>query len=375
MTTIGTITYHKTINYGAILQTYALQRTLVDMGYVSEIIDYWNPQIGIAAFSRYRRVRHFVWHGLVKKMLVGTKRQRKTEEFRRKYLRLSVRNYPNAEILRSDPPLYDAYITGSDQVWNPRINNNDSSYFLTFVPQGKRTISYAASFGVSQIQDKFASYYKKWLKQIDSLSTREVEGKQIIKQLTGRDAEIVLDPTLLLDQEQWCRIAVPYKSSKPYILCYYMPGDKEVNKSITELARQVSTLTGWGVICLGQKEYMRLLHPWRRSIFDAGPAEFLGLFQNASFIVTNSFHGTAFAVNYRKPFFVPINQELAPEKALSSRITTLMKTLKLEYRLLPVGGCLPSGDVLDMDYQSVETILQQEKQRSIDFLRNALGEA
>lgn len=373
MTTIGTITYHKTSNYGGILQAYALQKTLVDMGHVSEIIDYWNPQIRIAAFSRYRRVRHFVWHGLVKRMLVGIERQKRTEEFRRKYLRLSVRDYSDVETLHSDPPLYDAYITGSDQVWNPSIHNRDSSYFLTFAPPGKTRISYAASFGASQIQNRFVSDYEKWLKQIHYLSTRELEGKQIIEQLTGRDADILLDPTLLLDQEQWRRIAIPYESSKPYILCYYMPGDREVNKSITELARQVSTLTGWGAICIGQKEYMRL-HPWRRSIFNAGPAEFLGLFQNASFVVTNSFHGTAFSVNYRKPFLVPINQELPPGKALSSRITTLLKTLKLEHRLLPVGERLPVENVLDMDYQAAATILQQEKQRAIDFLRNALRE-
>jgi len=373
MMTIGTITYHK-FSYGAILQAYALQEILVDMGHISEIIDYCNPQMGITALSRYHRVRHFVWQGIVKRTSVGMERQKRTKEFRLKHLRLSARKYYDRETLHSVPPLYDAYITGSDQVWNPRINNNDSSYFLTFVPSGKRRISYAASFGVSQIQDRFVSDYGEWLKQIHCLSTREIEGKQIIEQITGRDAEIVLDPTLLLDQKQWNRIAISYKCLKPYVLCYYMPGDKEVNKSITELARQVSTLTGWGIICIGQKEYMRL-HPWRRSIFDAGPAEFLGLFQNASFVVTNSFHGIAFSVNYRKPFFAPINQSLLAEKALSSRITTLLKTFKLEHRLLPVGKGLPSESILDVDYQPVEMILQEEKQKSIDFLRNALGEA
>jgi len=374
MTTVGTITYHESNNYGAILQAYALQEILVDMGYISEIIDYSKFQPGIATLSRYRRVRRFVWQGIVKRMSVGRKRQKRTEEFRRKYLRQSARKYYNAETLHSTPPLYDAYITGSDQVWNPIINNNDSSWFLTFAPLGKKRISYAASFGISQIQDRFISDYSKWLKQIHYLSTREAEGKQIIEQLTGRNAEILLDPTLLLDQDQWCQIAVPYKSSKPYILCYCMQGDKEVNKNITEIARQVLALTGWGIIYIGQKEYMQL-HPWRRSVFDAGPAEFLGLFQNASFIVTNSFHGIAFAVNYRKSFFVIINQALLPEKTSNSRITTLLKTFKLEHRLLPVGEGLPSESVLDVDYQPIETILQEEKQRSIDFLRNALGEA
>jgi hypothetical protein len=259
-------------------------------------------------------------------------------------------------------------------VWNPFIQGKDSCYFLTFAPPGKRSLSYAASFGVSKIQGRFADSYKEWLKQIHFLSTRELEGKQIIDQLAGREAEVVLDPTLLLDQEQWSQVAVPYESSVKYILCYYMPGDKKVNKSISSLARQASAMTGWKVICIGQKEFMRLI-PWQHSVFDAGPGEYLGLFQNASFIVTNSLHGTAFAINYRKPFLVPINQDLPPEKDLSSRIITLLKLLKLEYRLLPAGANLTREHVLELNYQSAESILFQEKQRSIDFLKNALEEA
>ena len=374
MKNIGIITFHESINYGGILQAYALQKILADIGYDPEIIDYCSPQRGLASLSRFRRVQHFVWHAVVKKMLVGAVRQKRTEDFRRKYFQRSAQKYFDAETLHAEPPQYDAYITGSDQVWNPKNISNDSSYFLTFAPEGKRRISYAASFGVSQIQDRFVSDYAKRLNQIHYLSTREVEGKLIIEQLTGRNAEIVLDPTLLLDQEQWRRIAVPYQSLGPYILCYYMPGDTAVNKSITAFAYQVAGKTGCRVICVGQKEYMRLL-PWKNSVFDAGPAEYLGLFQNASFVVTNSFHGTAFAINYRKPFLVPINKELPPERALSSRITTLLKKLKLEHRLLPAGADLPEKYVLDLDYKAVEVILEREKQNSLAFLKNALGDA
>lgn len=374
MATIGTITFHNSINYGAILQAYALQKVLADMGHDSEIIDYSNPQRALAEFSRSRRLQNYVWHRVVKKLLVGTQRQKKTEEFRSKYLRRSRQKYFDAKTLHAAPPFYDAYITGSDQVWNPRNNSNDSSYFLTFAPPEKKRISYAASFGVSVIPERFVKNYGKWLKQIQFLSTREMEGQQIIRRFTGRDAEIVLDPTLLMAQEQWQQIAYHCEFSKPYILCYYMPGDKTVNKSITVFARQISTLTGWKVICIGQKEYMRLL-PWKHSVFDAGPAEFLGLIQNAAFVITNSFHGVAFAVNYGKPFYVPINQGLSPEKALSSRIITLLKKLQLEHRLLPAGEGLPDQNLLDVDYQPVEKILHEERQRSIDFLKNALGEA
>ena len=371
MKSVGTITFHNTINYGGVLQAYALQNVLIDMGYVAEIIDYCDPRGDMHSLTPLRRLLHLIWHGLVKKMLVGSTREIRTDAFRRAHLRLSGRTYVDADTLHSDPPLYDAYITGSDQVWNPRNNCNDSSYFLTFAPQGRRRIAYAASFGVSRIQDRLVSDYREWLKQIDCLSTREFEGRQIIVQLTGRDSELLLDPTLLLDKEQWSRVAVPYEFSRPYILCYYMPGDRKVNKSIGEIASRVAKQTGWDVIGIGQKEYMRL-HPFSRTALKSGPAEFVGLFQNASFVVTNSFHGTAFSVNFKIPFLVPINSDLPPEKTLSSRITTLLKTLKLEHRLLPAGAGLPGEGVIDMEFRSAERILLQERQRSMYFLRNAM---
>jgi hypothetical protein len=373
MATIGTITFHQSINYGAVLQAYALQKVLTEMGHASEIIDYCPPRRGTKALSQFSRIRHFVWQRIVRKMITGEEREKKTEEFRRKYLQLSSTTYTSAEKLHSSPPLYDAYITGSDQVWNPKNNDSDSSYFLAFAPPGKTRISYAPSFGITQIPDGLANQYREWLNQMHRISSREVEGRQIIAQLTGRDAEIVLDPTLLLDEEQWKKIAAQYENARPYILSYYMPGDKAVNESITRISRHLSAHTGWGIVCIGQREYMRL-HPFKRSVFDAGPTEFLGLIQNASFVVTNSFHGTAFSINYRKPFLVPINQRLPPEKALSSRITSLLKTLKLENLLLPIGQETPIESLLDMDYRLVEPILQIEKQRSIEFLKSALGE-
>ncbi len=370
MKTIGVITYHESINYGANLQAYALQKVLKVMGYDPEIIDYNNPQMFWASLSRLHWLRHVAWRNIAR-LLVGTERQEKTKRFRQKYMRISTRQYSDLETLHSEPPCYDAYVTGSDQVWNPFIQGNDPSYFLTFAPAGRRRISYAASFGLSRIPGQFTTQYGEWLSQIHCLSTRELEGKQIVKQLTGREAEVTLDPTLLLGEQHWREIAVPYDTGKPYVLCYYMPGDKVVDRSIDEIGRQVSTLMGWDIVSTGQKEYMRLV-PWRRSIFGAGPDEFLGLIQNASFIVTNSFHGTAFAVNYRKPFVIPVNLALPPERARSSRITSLLSMLELEDRLVPAGESLKAGYVLDIDYRRSEIMLQKQRQKSIDFLRSAL---
>lgn len=371
MLSIGVLTFHRTVNYGGVLQAYALQTVLKSMGYNAEIIDYFDYSRDLASLSLFHRAKHIVWHEIVKKMIAGSVRENRTEQFRCDNLRFSKHKYTNAKALHANPPLYDAYITGSDQVWNPRNNCNDSSYFLTFAPGGKRRIAYAASFGVSQLQDRNVKDYAAWLKHIDFISTREIEGKQIVGQLNGRDAQVTLDPTLLLGKEQWSKVAVPYRTQKPYVLCYYMPGDKKVNDNINRLASFVSQLTGWDIVGIGQKEYMRF-HPFRRNLVMSGPAEFLGLFQNASFVVTNSFHGTAFAVNFRIPFLVPINRALSPDKALSSRITTLVKVLGLEDRLVDIGSGLPGNKCLELNFKTAEKLLFQETQRSLSFLQKAL---
>ncbi len=369
MPTIGIITFHRQ-GYGAILQAYALVQKLNQLGFNPEIIDYLDQSLWRNYSSVARRFKHAAWYHL-KNIIAGTTSQRRTEDFCRKYLHLSSAPYRDTKILHSDPPLFDIYLTGSDQVWNPNISS-DPAYFLSFAPVGKKLIAYGASFGVSRINRRQVDAYSDWLKRIDSISVREFEGKQIVKQLTGRDVQIVLDPTLLLEQEQWRQISSPYEFSHPYILCYYVPGDKQVNKGITQMASRVSSLTGWKIICIGQKEYMRF-NFMRHSIFDAGPAEFLGLFQNAACIITNSYHGCAFSINYRKPFYALINKDLNPEKSANSRITTLIKMLKLDDRLLSAQNVSAGKIDLHPDYQLAESILQNEKQRSVDFLKNALG--
>ena len=370
---IGILSFHKSINYGAVLQVYALNSVLSEMRCTVQIIDYANYKRRISNFSPVRKIAHFLWHRGIKLCFVGNERYRRTDVFRKQHLTYSPLAYSGEECLRSNPPIYDAYITGSDQVWNPSIHEGDSSYFLTFAPEGKKRISYSASFGVSTLPEKYKESYAQWIQELDCISVREIEGKQIVKDLTGMEAEIVLDPTLLLSDEEWTKVSAPFSWPKKYILCYYMPGDKQVNYSITQVARKISRETGWDIISIGQKEYMRL-NPFQNSVFNAGPAEFLGLLQNASFVVTNSFHGTAFAVNFKKPFYVPVNKSLSPEKALSSRVITLLKTIGLEDRLIPTGSEIPGKLAWEIDFQEPHLILQEEKKKSIEFLRNALQE-
>ena len=159
MKKIGTITFHNSINYGAILQTYALQKCLTDLGYDSEVIDYRNSYL-IKNMSLCRRIVHYAWHEIFKRILAGETRRKKTIKFLNKHIRISKNTYHNASQLHETPPIYDVYITGSDQVWNPNIRGADCSYFLTFAPAEKLRISYAPSFGLPILKDNLGIYIK-----------------------------------------------------------------------------------------------------------------------------------------------------------------------------------------------------------------------
>ena len=371
MKKIGTITFHNSINYGAILQTYALQKCLTDLGYDSEVIDYRNSYL-IKNMSLCRRIVHYAWHEIFKRILAGETRRKKTIKFLNKHIRISKNTYHNASQLHETPPIYDVYITGSDQVWNPNITGADCSYFLTFAPAEKLRISYAPSFGLPILKDNYMNLYKEWLKSIDKLSVREDEGKEIIKEIADREATVTLDPTLLLKKHQWEEISTPYEGNL-YVLCYYMLGDKKVNKAISKIAKIIANYNNWDIISIGQKEYMKLV-PGYKKIFDAGPDQFVGLFQNASYVITNSFHGTVFSIIFNKPFYVPVNDKLPPEKNLSSRIASLLQKLELEDRLIPVDKSFGMQDMQNIEYDKVNKLLRIERDKSLQFLKKALEE-
>lgn len=371
MKKIGTITFHESINYGALLQTYALQYYLINQGYDSEVIDYRNSERGIKHMAFSRKVIHYIWHRVIKRMLTGDSRQRKTTDFINRNIPLSKSKYTDFSKLHTTPPIYDAYITGSDQVWNPKNNSGDSSYFLTFAPKDKLKISYAPSFGVTVLNDKHKAKYKEWLLGIDYLSVRENEGQAIIRDLVNKNATITVDPTLLLEKEDWEKIAVPYRNKKPYVLCYHMPGDKIVNGAISKIAKQIAKKNNWDVISIGKKEYMKLI-PGNKKIFDAGPDEYVGLFKNASFVLTNSFHGTVFSIIFNKPFYVPINRTLPLEKVLSSRISSLLNILSIEDRLISANEKIKLDDSANIDYKVVNNLLSKARKDSQKFLIDAI---
>ncbi len=378
MKKIGVLTFQRSYNYGAILQAYALQTVLTNMEYDVEFINYFDQENWNMSRSFGKKISIIIWHNFVKTLIAGKTRKERTDEFKTRNLKISKIIFESRFDLERKPPIYDAYITGSDQVWNFRLTNYDSSYYLSFVPNDKPRISYAASFGLSKLPQQDKLPLKSLLEKMNNISVREIEGKRIVEDYSNSTAEIVLDPTLLLNNDDWSKISSERIVKENYILCYYMPGDSHVTESIRILAEKVSMKTGWKIINIGQKEYHKLFW-WENSIFNAGPKEFVSLFKNASFIITNSFHGTAFSIIFRKPFYVPINFQIPLEKNLSSRITSLLNILDLNSRIVPTIKVLESDNnysniELNIDYTYSEVILIQEQLKSLQFLKNALGE-
>ncbi len=367
---VGILTFCKA-NYGSVLQAYALQKVLARLGCEPIMIDYFDPIKGLRNRPLHQKIKHLAWT-IVRKPIQDKQRKKRTVAFKHEYLAQTGTSFRDASSLHTSPPRFDAYIVGSDQVWNP-FNTNDTmgTYFLSFAPAGAKRISYAASFGIEKLPDTCRESHRDYLAGIDSISVRELHGRRIVKELTGRDAELVLDPTLLLTRSDWESIAAPDTAAQPYVLCYYMPGDRQVTNAIGRIADHIAKRRGWRVVCIGQKEYMRLI-PFSNSRFGAGPAEFVGLFRDASYVVTNSFHGTAFAVAFGKPFHVPVNKMTRGKKRLSSRIESLLTQLDLDSRLLTSGSPLPNAEEFQLDFQEAHSLLDEKRTKSIAFLRNAL---
>jgi len=373
---IGIITILKVGNCGAELQAYALQRELALLGFEAEIIDYLHykhpdfvrtrrarPLVKIGMSNRLKE-RFLPWVERVCRMVQGKNGEavRRSERFHRTHTRLSSRTYCSVDALYEADHPYDVFMVGSDQVWNPRTNVSLEPYFLTFAPRGKKTISYASSFGVSSIPRHAEPLYVEWLKRIQYLSVREEQGVRIIRQLTGRTAEHVLDPTLLLAADEWRQISVAPKIEAPYVLLY----DVVRSPYAVDLAKHIAALRGWSIVRISGGA--RTTRAGVIDVPDAGPAEFIGLLAQAAFVVTNSFHGTAFSVTFRKPFFTVVPQG----KSNTSRLHSFLKSVSLDDRLVPEGTQFPAGDSLALDFSEAQARLECLRAKSIAFLQKSL---
>lgn len=364
--TTGLITFFRHHHYGAQLQAYAAMRAMTDLGHPCQIIDY-RPDYDAGLNDLFRKGglraqlsnAHTAAHyGALKR------RAERFDSFVAEEMKLTPKRYTSYEQLCQDPPACDVYVAGSDQIWNPAIfpgGTFDPAYLLSFVKEGRR-ISYAPSMGSRPFTPEEEGKLRRAVEPFSALSVREAAGRETVVDATGRDPVVVLDPTLLLNREQWSELAVKPDWDRPYILCYYISDHSVLDPYARELAKR----TGLPVIQLGLR---RKLDYADRVVLDAGTREFLGLFKHAAFVCTNSFHGTVFSLQFGKEFYTSVSpkEQREPDR---SRVYSLLSRLGCTGR---VAG-MDNTDGLDapVDYETVNANLARQRAYSLEYLRCAI---
>lgn len=368
---IGILTYQYAMNYGAVLQAFALKNYLSYCGYETSIINYDSSYLYSQNRSFSAKAVSAIWN-FFKSFMGSKKKKQKFDCFRRDKLKLRNEVMSDKKTLKKylECNHFDAIIVGSDQVWNQEINGNDDVYYLN-IENDILKISYAASFGVSNICRDAQFHMKECLKKFNAISVRENTGRKIIANMR-LTSEVVLDPVFLLDKAQWEKLMPELPLEKdPYILCYILPGDSAVEQKIEDTARQLRRETGKKLVFLGRREYKRFLNDGKDYV-SASPEEFINLFKFADTVVTNSFHGTAFSLIFEKCFCSIVNKDIRGERQLSSRLSDLLHNLGADNRLFSIKDdiCLPNKK----DYIKINVKLKELIGKSKEFLYRALQE-
>lgn len=364
--TIGILTYHTGFNYGASLQAFALMTSIKKMGYSCEIINFETERFVASRemFSRNpRRLKEFIKIGTrIPYYAPLKKRQRLFEEFTQNALSVSALYRTEQEVIAHATD-YDCIVCGSDQIWN--LSQEDAPaanliFYLNFTKQQRR-ISYAASFGkwvkeASQMEEQFLP----WLKLFDAISVRESSGVEFV-QSRGLDCALTLDPTVLLDREDYDVICAERQISEPYVLLFSWACGSEVVKTARRVAKE-------------KKLPLLSLTPPPRTIgrgikrkLDVGPSEFLSMIRYADFVVTDSFHGTAFSTIYERPYISVVSNGKA-----DPRMESLLNQLELQNHLSDALS-FDTASILQTDFTKVREKKRILRESSLDFLEKALS--
>lgn len=393
MKKIGILTFCNCMNYGAELQAYALQKVLSNMGFDSEVIhveketgmmDSSMRTIFNAIANRYK------YYGLIKgtakviSLVNSTFAVRKSEskniklreqkksifdDFFNNCVVHSKDYYTLDELSIIDKMPYDAIVAGSDQIWNYMQTRHLNIFFLEFAHRlGLRCISYAASFSVESIPSDLKSTYAKYLENLDYISVREDSGVDIIKDCAGKKAEHVLDPTLLIDSKTWVN-SIGNDSylpkGKKYIVIYTLSGSTYIYK----LAKNIAERLGLDILNIRDGYEKVKGDEGIQHLYDVGPKEFISIFNQAAYVITDSFHGTAFSVNFNIPFTTLLN----PVSNMNGRVKSLLRlTGLIESRVIYDDGNDRIPTELNVDFSEVNRIIDAQRLHSIDYLKTAL---
>lgn len=370
MKKVAIMTWYQHKNYGTTLQAFALQRIIENLGYSVEGIDYYSKGYYRETFLEKILSKNRLKEGLrnkINRVKYGTvlddEKDRRYQKFIEDFIAFHTPTQTSSQLFCLNDE-FDAFVCGSDQIWSP--NEFNSKYFLDFVKDDIKKVSYAPSFGVNHIEnDCVRENIGELVSKIPHLSVRESRGSEMLKEYYGVDAKVVIDPTLLLNAKEWLSYSnKEYKVDSNILLCYFLGENENVWKEVERIAKLRNLQVA--VIPVFSKDYRREY----KILGGVGPAEFITLFSKVSYVCTDSFHGTVFSILFKREFKTFKRFKDNDSKSQNSRIINLLENLSLIDHL---GNKSNSQEIID--WTKVYSLLEGLRKESIEFLSKSLCEA
>lgn len=371
MNKVAIMTWFSYHNFGSSLQVTALSKVINNLGYDASVINYI-PHGKVVSLNGYNNIGNLYLNKIKRKFkninvkeINDEKRKSNFNEYLHKNIKLTYKCKTESELFELNDE-FDTFVCGSDQIWAPSCFN--PKYFLNFVKDTNKKIAYAPSIGLSKIEDKYArSRMRECIKDFKHLSIREEQGKKLIKELCGKEAKVVLDPTLLLTSKEWDLI-VNNSSNGEYILCYFLGDNADTWNHVKKLCEKTGLKIK--IIPVFYKDLKRGFE----TISGVGPAEFLSLIKGASFVCTDSFHGTVFSITYEKPFYTYERFSNKDGNSQNSRIYNILSITNLRDRLI-LDKTKLNNNPLVCGFNEARESLDIKRNESIEYLKNSLNES
>lgn len=380
MPKVGIITSYVSFgnNYGAVLQATALSEQLRVLGFEPYVMPYmanneWSHRTTNKNKERIKYIFNTKYTiGAKIEQFLNRENRRKNAVIFNNFVKKNIPLYREERMsiseLKNVAGDFYGFICGSDQVWNAfnHGNLNDPGYFLDFVPPGVKRISYAPSFGVKALPAECNAGLKDYLSKFDNLSVREETGKMLIKNVTGLDVPVVLDPTLLLDAMEWDKFSNDLNMPDDYIFCYKFGGFKESTKKIREIGNKLGLPIIEPAVSTGTFSDGFELR------YDIGPAEFISCIKNARLVLTDSFHASVFSIINHTPFLTFMRDADNNPKSMNSRMLDLLTKTKLTDRMILPGQSIDCRKLENVNFDCADRVITNEKLFSINYLKKSL---
>lgn len=358
---IGIITFHCSYNYGSALQAYALQTFVEMLGFNVKIIDFVMKK----DFEQYKLFRTSLYKRQIKSLGADIlflpyhlKRKINFETFTKRRMHLTKKRYYSCIELTELNNVFDIFICGSDQIWNIDCTHGvEPAYFLAFADDSKRKIAYAPSLAHTKFKTDRKDELKKLLYNFDAISVREESTVPYLQSITSQGIETVLDPTLLLNKDDYLSLIKCNFREEKYIFVYLLEGNKELIQYSEKLTKD----TGYQLYYLSSK--VNCGFHVGKNLFGISPEDFLGYIFHAEYVITNSFHATVFSILFNKQFCTFVT------KKSSARMVDLLEKLDIKNRIFNKKFNIDDK----INYKIVDNRIEKLRYNSILFLKNALN--